>query len=323
MFPEQPNIEALQAYQELSQASPPSDTIISIGVFDGVHRGHQHLIQQLLGEARARGGLAGVVSFRIPPRAILRPDVAIPLLTTVEERVRLLKGLGLDLVVPLTFEVALSRLRARQFCALLQQKLRMKGLVVGPTFAMGFQREGTPEVLQRLGQEMGFTVRVADPLLEQGEMVSSTAIRRALQDGNVVRATHYLSHPFAIVGQVVEGEKRGRTLGFPTANLAVDSSLAVPADGVYATWAYVEGAGRWKSATNIGVRPTFGAGARTIEAFLIGFQGDLYQRQIRLEFTQRLRDETRFETPEALVRQMREDVRRAEEMLAHIESSGQ
>ncbi|MSQ40862.1 MAG: bifunctional riboflavin kinase/FAD synthetase [Dehalococcoidia bacterium] len=310
-----------QAYQELSQATPPSDTVLTIGVFDGVHRGHQHLIQQVRREALARGRLAGVVTFRNHPLAVLRPEAPLLLLTTFEERLRLLEAQEIDLVVPLTFDLELSRLRARQFCALLQEKLRMRGLVVGPTFAMGFQREGTPEVLQTLGQEMGFTVRVVDVLLEGEERVSSTALRRVLGEGNVTTASRYLGHPFALEGIVARGEGRGRDLGFPTANLEVAPDLAVPGDGIYATWAYLEGDGRWKAATSIGVRPTFGEGRRTIEAFLIGFQGDLYGRRLRLEFTHRLRDELHFDSVEALVRQMHEDVRHAERLLDGAEAA--
>ena len=195
----------------------------------------------------------------------------------------------------------------------------MRSLVVGPTFAMGFQREGTPPVLQQLGVEMGFGVRVVEPLMEGEEMVSSSALRRTLQEGDVAKASHYLGHDFALEGTVVHGDGRGRDLGFPTANLEVAPGLTVPGDGVYATWASVEGDGRWKAATSIGVRPTFGPTSgenqRTVEAFLIGYHGDLYQRRLRLEFTHRLRDELRFDSTEALVRQMHEDVRQAETLL--------
>ena len=310
-----------QAYQELSQATPPSDTVLTIGVFDGVHRGHQYLIQQVRQEALARGYLSGVGTFRNHPRTVLRPETPLLLLTTFQERLRLLEAQGVDIVVPLTFDLELSRLRARQFCALLQERLRMRGLVIGPTFAMGFQREGTPEVLQNLGQEMGFTVRVLEALLEGEERVSSTALRRVVGEGDVAKAGRYLGHPFTLEGIVARGEGRGRELGFPTANLEVAPGLAVPGDGVYATWAYLEGDGRWKAATSIGVRPTFGGGQRTVEAFLIGFQGDLYDRRIRLEFTHRLRDELRFDSAEALVRQMHEDVRRAERLLEGAEAA--
>ncbi len=312
----------VRAFEELSEVHPPADTVLTIGVFDGVHRGHRHLIQQVRQEAKARGCLAGVVTFRNHPRLVLRPATPLTLLVTLEERLRLLQAQGLELVVPITFDLELSRVRARQFCAELQDRLRMRALVVGPTFVMGFQREGTPPVLQQLGQEMGFGVRVVEPLMEGEEMVSSSALRRTLQEGNVAKASHYLGHPFALEGMVVHGDGRGRDLGFPTANLEVAPGLTVPGDGVYATWASVEGDGRWKAATSIGVRPTFGEGQRTIEAFLIGYQGDLYQHRLRLEFTHRLRDELRFDSVDALVRQMHEDVHRAEGLLDDAPGSG-
>ena len=315
-------LQEMQAYQELSQVKPSSDTLFTIGVFDGVHRGHQHLIQQVVAEAKARDCLSGVVTFLNHPRSVLRPEEPVSFLITPEERLRLLKDQGLDLVVPITFDLELSRLRPHEFCGLLQEKLRLQGLVIGPTFVLGFQREGTPEVLQRLGQEMGFTVHVVEPLMEGEELVSSSTLRRALSDGEVSKAGHYLGHPFALEGTVVAGEGRGKGLGFPTANLEIASEIALPADGVYATWAYLEGNGRWKAATNIGVRPTFGPGQRTVEAFLIGFQGDLYRRRVRLEFAHRLREELRFDSPDALIVQMHKDVRQAEEVLGQDEASG-
>ena len=312
----------MQAYQELSQVSPLTDTVLTIGVFDGVHRGHQYLIRQVKEEAAAQGCLAAVITFRNHPRTVLFPEDLVTLLITPEERVQLLQAQGVDLVVPITFDLELSRLRAREFCRLLQEKLRMRALVVGPTFTLGFQREGTPQVLRELGQEMGFTVRVVEPIAEEGEMISSTAVRQALDQGNVSRARQYLGHPFALEGTVVHGEGRGRTLGFPTVNLEVAASVVLPGNGVYATWAHLEGNGRWKSATNIGVRPTFGEGTRTVEAFLIGYEGDLYDRQIRLEFAQRLRDEVRFDSLDTLIGQIREDVRQAEDILEQAEATG-
>lgn len=305
----------MQAHDEISRFKPASDTVLTIGVFDGVHLGHQHLIKQVVSEAEAQNYLPGVVTFLNHPRTVLRPQEPVGFLMTPEERLRALKTHGLDLVVPITFDLDLSRQRPHEFCSLLQQSLRMKVLVIGPNFVMGFEREGTPEMLQRLGQETGFAVRVVEPLVQGTEMVSSSTLRRTLSEGKVSEVIDYLGHPFALEGLVVNGEHRGASLGFPTANLKVNNEVVLPGDGVYATWAYVEGKGRWKAATNIGVRPTFGPGQRTVEAFLIDFDGNLYDHRIRLEFTHRLRDELRFDSPDDLIEQMHEDIRQTVELL--------
>lgn len=301
---------AMKALQELEGVSVPGPTVITVGVFDGVHLGHRHLFARLVEEARRHNASAVVVTFRNHPREVLRPGDPIPLLTDLERRLRLIRGCGVDLVVPLTFDLPLSRLSARDFARLLQERLRMAGLVVGPNFAMGHRRQGTPEVLRAMGREMGFTVTVVPPLhLEGGLMVSSSLVREALASGQVERAARMLGRYYWLEGTVVRGQGRGRDLGFPTANLRVDPGRAVPGNGIYATWAWVGGR-RYMSATSIGVRPTFGPGKRTVEAHLLDFSGQLYGQPLALEFVARLRDEEAFPTVEALVQEMARDVER-------------
>ncbi|MBI4202063.1 MAG: bifunctional riboflavin kinase/FAD synthetase [Chloroflexi bacterium] len=304
------------AAQELAQGTPAQDTYLSIGVFDGVHVGHQHLLRLLQLKAGQARCLAGVVTFRNHPRTVLTPGASPPILTSVAERIRLMRELGIVVVAPITFTLEVSHLSAEEFVGLLQRHLRMKGLVVGPDFALGHNRQGTPEVLRDMGHSMGFTVTVAEPFLQGGERVSSTAIRQAVARGNLAEAARGLGRNYALAGTVVHGEGRGGTaLGYPTANLQTDADAALPADGIYAAWAHV-GERRYGAATSIGVRPTFGRGlARRVEAFLLDFRGDLYGQEVRLEFVRRLREEIAYPGLEALKLQIAVDVEETRRVL--------
>ena len=299
---------------ELEQAHIDRDSVLTIGVFDGVHLGHQSLIAKVIAEAEARGAASGVLTFRNHPDSALNPNFQPQYITSIEERVRLIEELGVDFVVPVTFDMNVAGLRASKFTELLRSKLRMRGLVVGPDFAMGYKREGNVDALSELGAELGFSVSVVDLLSEGGDAVHSTSIRRAIVEGNVRDAAKKLGRNFSISGTVVTGEKLGRTLGFPTANVEVGPDMAVPGNGIYATLAFVD-AERHMAATSIGTRPTFDGNGRTIEAFLLGFDKNLYNRQLRLEFVQRLRDELKFESVDELLKQMELDVEQTRALL--------
>ena len=304
----------MRVHEELPDTPPDRNTILTIGVFDGVHRGHQHLLKRVVEEASRKGMLSGVLTFVNHPRSVLVPDTCISYITSVEDRLTLLKEAGIDMVIPLHFDMELSRLRAHEFTGLLQERLRMAGLVMGYNFAMGYKREGTPETLATIGNEQGFFVNVVDAVSVEGGRVSSTVIRDSVTAGDVAEASELLGRPFSLCGKVVVGDGRGRTLGFPTANLDYSEDRLAPGNGVYATWACV-GDDRYMAATNVGVRPTFGENERIVEAFLLDFDGDLYGKDITLEFVGRLRDELRFESAEALVTQMHVDVEQARETL--------
>ena len=301
--------------QELEQAHIDGESVLTIGVFDGVHRGHQRLIAKVVAEAKANGAAAGVVTFRNHPDSVLNPNFRPQYITSVAERTRLMEGLGVDFVVPVTFDREVAGLRARRFVELMSSSLRMRGLVVGPDFAMGYKREGNVEALSTLGAELGFSVSVVDLLSDGGDAVHSTSIRNALADGNVKDVAKKLGRNFSISGTVVRGDKRGRTLGFPTANIEVGPDMVVPGNGIYATLAFVDGE-RHIAATSIGTRPTFDGKGRTIEAFLLEFDSNLYNRELRLEFVQRLRDELKFDSVDALLEQMELDVEQTRRMLA-------
>lgn len=300
--------------EELAEFAPQQDTVLAVGVFDGVHLGHQHVMDYLKRQALARECLAGVVTFRNHPLHVLSPETHLLRLTNLEDRIRFLHALGIELVVPISFTPELAQLPVRDFVALLQNHLRMQELVVGPDFAMGRSREGNVAALHSLGKEMGFWVDVVRPKLLNGEVVSSTCIRQALAQGDMSRVKRLLGRPHSLSGQIGHGEERGRQLGFPTANLEVNSGQSLPSDGVYATKAYL-GSDAYPSVTNIGTCPTFGEGGRTVEIHLLDFEGALYEQDLRVELIERLRPEKCFSDPEELKAQIGKDVEQARSIL--------
>jgi len=299
---------------ELASVAPQRDTALTIGVFDGIHLGHRRLVERLKEEAERGGLLAGVLTFDRHPQQVLHPESTLPYLTSKEEKLSLLRQLGVDLVVVLPFTRQTAQLTARQFVSLLKKQLKMRALVVGPDFALGRGREGDATYLNVLSREMGFNLVAVPPVRITGEVVSSTAIRTALASGELGRVTRLLGRCFSIGGQIGTGAERGRTLGFPTANLSVDAGKALPPDGVYVTLAYINGR-EHPSVTNIGLRPTFGDGQRSVEVYLLDFQGDLYGQELRIELVERLRGEKRFDSAEELKVQIASDVEQARAIL--------
>ncbi len=300
----------MQLVSDLSKFTPERETLITIGVFDGVHLGHRHLIRKLTQRAAEDNFLSGVVTFNSNPKAVLSPRTKLARLTTLEERARLLKSLGVDLVVPITFTTEVAALSAREFVLYLKKYLKLRGLVIGPNFALGRGREGNASTLQSLGQELGFTVEVVKPLMTENTLVSSTAVREALARGDMKTTTRLLGRYFSLTGPVASGVERGHILGFPTANIQLEPEQALPEDGVYATLAHVEDK-VYQSVTNIGVKPTFGKGERTVEVHILDFTGDLYGRKLTIELVERLRAEMKFAGPEELAAQIKQDVEQA------------
>jgi riboflavin kinase/FMN adenylyltransferase len=296
------------ARRELSRVAPGRPSAVTIGVFDGVHRGHQHLVSTLVENARRESLAALAITFNPHPRTVLRPGVAVTYLTSLEERIELLQSLGLDAVGVLAFTSELAQLEPEEFLGLLADELDMRLLVVGPDFAFGRNRAGTVDVSREIGERLGFRVEVAPMLDEGGEKVGSTAVRQALADGDVGRVARLLGRPFSLRGPVVEGDRRGRELGFPTANIAIGLDRALPAYGIYVTRAHVRET-TYESCTSIGIRPTFDVEPRpTVETFILDFDGDIYGEELRIELLERVRGEERFESAEALVAQMHRDI---------------
>lgn len=300
---------------ELGQLKPRRDTVLTLGVFDGVHRGHQYLLRQVAERARATQRESGVITFHPHPRAVLHPDLPLYYVCSIQERMELLADTGVDLIAKLTFTPALAAVSAAEFVELLQKHLRMRELVVGPDFALGRGREGNVDTLRELGRQRGFEVQVIGPITWDTLTVSSTGVRRAIAEGNVVEAEILLGRRLSLTGVVVEGDRRGRTLGFPTANLQVAPELALPRDGIYVTVSRL-GEATFPSVTSIGIRPTFTPSVRTVETYILDFTEDIYGQTLRVEFVERLRDELKFSSVDALVAQIRQDVDSARAVLS-------
>lgn len=293
--------------QELTHAAPGRPSAITVGVFDGVHRGHLHLIQQVRRAADELELACGVITLHPHPQTVLRPDQPLRYISSLEDRLDLLAASPADWVGHVTFTSEVAQLTAREFVQALWEGAGLRCLVVGPDFALGRDREGDRERLRQLGLEFGYSLCTAAPLVEDGEVVSSTAVRNALQAGEMERVSQLLGRPFSLHGPVLRGAERGHRLGFPTANIGVAPDRALPPFGVYVTWAYV-GEAAYPAVTNIGLRPTFGEQTPTVESHLLGFAGDLYSAELRIELLHRLRPEMRFSGPEELKTQIARDI---------------
>jgi riboflavin kinase/FMN adenylyltransferase len=291
---------------QLARAAPNQDTVLTLGVFDGVHLGHQHLVRRLIQMAGSTCAPA-VLTFSNHPATVLRPGTHIGYLNTHEEKLRLIREQGVELVVSLDFTQEVAQVSAQDFSAMLVEIFRTKGLVLGPDAALGHNREGTLDYLRRRGEELGFWVETVDPLVLDGAEVKSSRIRNAVLQGDMTACTRLLNRKFSINGKVVVGDHRGEQLGFPTANLEIASGMLVPGDGIYATWANIDGV-RHPSATSIGVRPTFGLTERLVEVHVLDFDADLYGKDLCVEFVGKLRDQQTFPGVDALVDQINRDV---------------
>jgi riboflavin kinase/FMN adenylyltransferase len=301
----------------LTDAHLTQPSVITIGSFDGVHRGHAHLIQTVIDHAREKKAASVVVTLNPHPRLVLRPDSPLQLLSTLDERVELLAQQGLDYVVVFPFSLEQSKLRAREFVELLQNHLNIVELVCGPNFALGYKREGTIPVLQALGAEFGFSVSVVEPHQFQDGMISSTRVRDLVANGNVTVAAQLLGRFPMLRGIVVHGDHRGRELGFPTANLEVPDKKLIPANGIYAVRVRL-GAEWYDGAASIGIRPTFGGGKRLVEIYILDFVRWIYGEELQVYFIERLRDEEKFDSIRALLDQMAQDVVNARAILKNL-----
>ncbi len=304
----------LKLERELAKHNHDRPTLLTIGVFDGVHRGHMYLLEQLTSRAKQEGCLSGVVTFKTHPEKVLRRRDYLPWICTLQERIRLLKAAGVDVVVPITFTRDIANLPAREFVLLLRKNLNMCDLLLGPDFALGKQRLGTPEYLRKIGEELGFQVEVVKQAKLGSEIISSSAIRQLLAEGQIDKVEKMLGRHFHLEGKVVVGDQRGRTLGFPTANIKVQPEQAMPKDGIYVTVTHAQGK-QLRSITNIGVRPTFGGLKHLIETYIMDFEGNLYGKKLRIDLISRLRDEMKFNNVQELISQMKKDVEKAEKTL--------
>ncbi|HCP23765.1 MAG: bifunctional riboflavin kinase/FAD synthetase [SAR202 cluster bacterium] len=292
--------------QRLASAAPAKGTVVTVGVFDGVHEGHRHLLRQVV-ELAGSEYIPAVVTFTNRPVTVLNPGTEPSYLTTLEQRIDLIKEQGIELVVCLEFTEEFSQITAAEFAAALSEDLNMKGLVLGPDSALGKDRQGDLTFMQEQGKELDFWARSVEPLEIEGQPVKSRRVRDALTNGNVGMCPKLLGRNHVLSGTVVIGDQRGRTLGFPTANIDVDDQLLLPGDGIYATWAVIDGK-RHRSATSIGIRPTFELSQRLVEVFVMDFSADLYGKTVGVEFIKKVRDQEKFDGLDALIKQINQDV---------------
>ncbi|HEY93215.1 MAG TPA: bifunctional riboflavin kinase/FAD synthetase [Dehalococcoidia bacterium] len=300
--------------EELARLSLKKDTLLTIGVFDGVHLGHKYLISQLKEHARQQNLLSGIITFRQHPQEVLSPQNKLPFLTDFYQRVKLLKNEGVEAIIILSFTHELAQLNARQFLSLLKKYIRMRGLIIGYDFAIGQDREGNPNTLRDLGQLMNFSVTEITPLVIDDEVVSSTAIRKALANGDMKKVQDLTGRAFSLHGRVITGAGRGMELGFPTANLDIDPEQALPADGVYATWSYIDDKA-YQSVTNIGKRPTFGGRKPIVEVYLLDYCSNLYEHELKIDIIERLRGEKKFDNAIELKKQISKDIEQGRAIL--------
>jgi riboflavin kinase/FMN adenylyltransferase len=306
----------MQRVDRLDDVTLTQASMVTVGMFDGVHLGHQHLIRHLVAQAQAAQQLAVVISFFPHPDVVLRGITGRYYLTPPDEKERLMRQLGVDVLVIHPFNESVRQMRAADFVDRLRQHLKLKALWATADFALGYQREGTIEFLTQQGAEKGFSVSTVELVVppSQHQRLSSTRIREALTQGDLAAANAWLGRPYRVTGEVVHGDARGRTIGFPTANTYVWEGQIIPANGVYACWASL-GDERFMAVTNVGNRPTFDGKSVTVEAHLLDFERDIYGQPLSLEFVQRLRGEQKFDGVAALVAQIGQDAQQGRAIL--------
>jgi riboflavin kinase/FMN adenylyltransferase len=293
---------------------------ITVGTFDGVHLGHRALIARTVDEAESFGGISVVVTWDRHPLQTLRPGSEPKVITTPERKVELIEATSIDTLVVLPFDKAFSQWSPERFVTDVLVKLGARKVLVGSGWRFGHRAAGTIDLLHEMGAEHGFEAIELELAEVEGERVSSTRVRTAIAEGDMITARTLLARPFDVDGVVLRGDRRGTDLGYPTANLKLDRSVAHPPRGVYAGRAVTEGGISYTAAINVGVNPQFGGDPDTtpwrVEAYLLDFGGDLYDQSLRLELHERLRDELRFESVDALVEQMAKDVDRTRSLMA-------
>ncbi|HEX9334002.1 MAG TPA: bifunctional riboflavin kinase/FAD synthetase [Anaerolineales bacterium] len=304
----------MQHYRSLEEVNL-QNSWLTVGVFDGVHRGHQEIIKKLTAGAHANDAPAVVLTFDPHPASVLSGQ-EIKCLTLPDERADLLGKLGVDVVITEQFTRELSTVTAYDFMLRLTHQLRLQHLLIGYDFALGKGREGNATRLTEIGSELGYTVEVVPALSEESGVISSTEIRKLIEIGNVAEATRLLGHPYSLHGPVIHGDGRGRTINVPTANIAYSHQKMIPAKGIYACWAFLNEQS-YRAAINIGTNPTFTPNKEipNVEAYLLDFRRELYGEDVRLEFVARLRDELKFNSVDVLVEQIWKDVEETKRIL--------
>ena len=305
----------MQRYHSLEEVSL-KNSWLTVGVFDGVHRGHCEIIQKLVHDAHQNDAPAVVLTFHPHPASVLAGK-EIKCLTTPDERADILGSLGVDAVITQRFTPDLSAVPAHEYMSRLKAHLGLSHLLIGYDFALGKGREGNAPRLTEIGQELGYSVEVIPAVSDESGVISSTEIRKLISIGNVGEASKLLGYDYPMSGAVIHGEGRGKKINFPTANVDYPKDKAIPANGIYACWGVI-GNERFMAATNIGLNPTFTPERKipSLEAYLLDFDRDIYGEVLTLEFAARLRDEIRYTSVDALIQQIHEDVKQTREILS-------
>ncbi len=300
----------MKVFRNLAEIDIAEPTAVTVGTFDGLHLGHQKVLQALSRKAKEKGYLEVLVTFYPHPQLVVGPKHGkkIELLTTLEEKLEILEKLGVPAVLVIPFDREFARTPYREFVTrILREKLHVKAMVIGYDHAFGRNREGNPETLRKLGQELGFEVEVVEPYYLDGLAVSSTQIRRFLQKGQIEMANKMLGRPYSLRGKVVQGKGRGRELGFPTANIRLNHpDRLIPRPGVYAVDVRLRGE-RYRGMMNIGHRPTFNFDPLTLEIHIINFRGSIYGEELIVEFKKFIREERKFQSLAELKKQLLAD----------------
>ena len=305
----------MQHYHSLETATF-QNSWLTIGVFDGVHRGHREIIQKLVSDAHAHHDPAVVLTFDPHPATVLTGR-EIRCLTTPDERADLLAALGVDAVITQRFTPNLSTATALEYMTTLKKSLGLSHLLIGYDFALGKGREGNAARLTEIGLELNYSVEVVSALSDESGVISSTEIRKLISTGNISEASKLLGYRYQLGGEVIHGEGRGKTINFPTANVNYPKGKVMPPNGIYACWAHL-GDKKFMAATNIGLNPTFTPERQipSLEAYLLDFDRDIYGETMQLEFVARLRDEIRYTSVDALIKQIHDDVDKTRAMLS-------
>ena len=305
----------MQHYRSLDDISL-NNSWLTIGVFDGVHRGHQEILSKLTAGAHQNGAPAVVLTFWPHPGVVLGKRAHLKCLTTPDERAKLLGELGVDVVVTQPFTPEFGNLSALEFMTRVSRSLNLRSLWIGYDFALGHNREGNFSRLTELGKELGYSVQAIDAVVNGADVLSSSLIRQRIREGDVSHAAENLGRFYSLSGPVVHGDGRGRKINIPTANIDYPKGKVIPAFGVYACWAWI-GEEKHPAAVNIGINPTFTPDKETpnVEAHILDFDRDLYGDELKLEFVERLRDEMKFDGVETLLKQIHADIVKTRELL--------
>ena len=291
-------------------------TWLTIGIFDGVHCGHQEIIRHLTAGAKRANAAALVISFYPHPAAVLGKRKNVKYLSLPDEKAELLEKLGVDVFLEHPFDQEIATLSAKEFMVRIEKRVQLKKMLIGYDFALGKDRQGDAEYLTALGEKSGYAVQTFEPLLSEGAAISSSRVRDALADGHVRDAHHLLGDPCTLCGSVIHGDGRGRKINIPTANIEIKAEKITPKNGVYATWAILQGK-KHPAVTNIGIRPTFTPDKEraNIETHILGFSKNIYGEELKLELVERLRDEKKFSSVNELLQQIHADIEKAQEIL--------